>query len=233
MSNRIIERIKKCLAHANNSNPHERATAIRQAQNLMAKHGLTDMDITLSEVKTQLKATGAGKKMPAHIGVLATMVADAFGAKMICRNLYKGGRWVGHVEFYGIGEVAEVCGYAFDVLRRQLKRDRDAYLASLDKRLKRSSKTRRGDVYAVGWVLTAGEQIKPRERSEKETSVMAAYEKERWPTPLNDAKVINRASKLKRNDHGALLTGISDGKKVQFYQGVGGAERQAALGVDK
>lgn len=36
---RILERIKKCLALSQSSEPHEAAAALRQAQKLMEMHG--------------------------------------------------------------------------------------------------------------------------------------------------------------------------------------------------
>ena len=44
---KIIDKIKKCLALAKSDNPHEAATALRQAQKLMEQHNLTEQDISL------------------------------------------------------------------------------------------------------------------------------------------------------------------------------------------
>lgn len=228
MSERIISRIKKCLAHANNANPHERATALRQAQSLMAKHGLSELDITLSEVKSELVNTGTGKDMPSYMGVLAMAVGQAFGAKVVCIRQQQRGRWKGAVEYYGVGSAAEVASYAFTVLKRQLKRDRSACYASLDKRLKSSTKLRKADIYSMSWVVTAGENLQPLTQGEKEKQVVATYEADRWPAPLEDAKTINRHhGRLNNNDRQAILRGERDGSKVKLHQGVKTAERAA------
>jgi len=47
---RIIRKIKRCLALSQSSNENEAATAMRQAQSLMYEYRLTEMDVRLSEV---------------------------------------------------------------------------------------------------------------------------------------------------------------------------------------
>ncbi|MGP9633746.1 DUF2786 domain-containing protein [Halomonas sp. AOP43-A1-21] len=227
MNERIIERIKKCLAHGSNSNPHERANALRQAQKLMDKHGLSELDITLSEVKAQVVDAGAGKTLPSYVVMLAQAIGHAFGAEMIIRTRRSGQRWKGYIEYYGVGSAAEVAGYAFDVLRRQLKRDRQAFMATIDKRRLQKTKTRKGDLYCMGWVMTAIEIIKPHVPSDKEKAVVAAYAADRWPKPLESAKTIDRVTGAKKNDndYSAMERGIRDGEKVQFHQGVKGTEQ--------
>ena len=42
---RVIRKIKHCLALAQSANENEAATALRQAQALMREHRLTDMDV--------------------------------------------------------------------------------------------------------------------------------------------------------------------------------------------
>ena len=50
MSEKILDKIKKCLALASSANEHEAAAALRQAQKLMAQFGLTETDVTLADV---------------------------------------------------------------------------------------------------------------------------------------------------------------------------------------
>ena len=59
---KIIDKIKKCLALSNSDNPHEAAAALRQAQKLMEMHNLTELDISLSDVQEcSAKAPSEGK----------------------------------------------------------------------------------------------------------------------------------------------------------------------------
>lgn len=43
-----IEKIKKCLRLSKSANEHEAAQALKQAQILMQKFGITDIDVHLS-----------------------------------------------------------------------------------------------------------------------------------------------------------------------------------------
>ena len=45
----IIGKIKKCLSLSQSDNPHEAASALRQAQALMRKHGLDE--VTMANLK--------------------------------------------------------------------------------------------------------------------------------------------------------------------------------------
>ena len=48
---RILEKIKKCLALSKSANEHEAAQALKQAQALMREYGITDIEVELSAVK--------------------------------------------------------------------------------------------------------------------------------------------------------------------------------------
>lgn len=229
MDDSILRKIKRCLALARSSNPNEAATALRQAQALMTKHGVTREDVAASDVGSHLSRAEAGRTPPAHIAMLANMVAGAFGCEIVYAPQYDGQRWAGRVEFYGVGTAPEIAGYAFEVLGRQLKRDRNAYLATLNKRLKRATKVRRGDLYAQGWVRAVSSQVVPHTQSDQEAQAIAAYQAKRWEKPLETCRARDTTSKARSHDYGALAKGLADGEKVSFHQGVAGTSR-AAIG---
>lgn len=231
MDDSILRKIKRCLALARSSNPNEAATALRQAQALMAKHGVTSEDVAASDVGSHVSGAGAGKTPPAHIAMLANMVAAAFGVEIVyqAKHDWQRDKWEGLIEFYGLDSAPQIAGYAFEVLGRQLKRDRGAYLAGLNKRLKRATKVRRGDLYAQGWVNAVSRQVVPHESTKQEVQAVAAYKAKRWQEGLEKGTANDRASKARSHDYGALAQGVADGRKVAFHQGVSGASR-AAIG---
>jgi len=47
---KILGKIKKCLALATSSEPHEAAAAMRQAQKLMELHGIGQIDVKRSDI---------------------------------------------------------------------------------------------------------------------------------------------------------------------------------------
>lgn len=230
---KIFEKIKKCLRLAQSSNANEAAAAMRQAQKLMAMHGITAEDVDISDVETLKVAAGAGVTPPNYIAMLANMVARAFGAKLVYHQVkITWGRWSGAVEFYGLNGAAEVSGYAFEVLGRQLRRDRETYLKTLNKRLKRSTKTRRGDLYAEGWLSAVSRQITPHSPTDAEKKTLDAYKANRWPEPLKATPGRSAPGRRHYNDDAAMSQGFRDGEKVQFHQGVH-AGKQARIAEAK
>lgn len=229
MDRKVLDKIKKCLRLAQSSNANEAAAAMRQAQKLMEIHGVTADDVAISDVDSHIATAGAGKTPPSHVAMLANMVAGAFGAELAYCPLHDGARWHGRFEFYGVSGAAEVAGYAFEVLGRQLKRDRNAYMATLNKRIKRTTKVRRGDLYAQAWVNAVARHVAPHQRSEVEDKAIAAYQAKRWEKPLETQQARDNTKGMRSHDFDALRQGRRDGEKVSFHQGVSG-RRQAAIG---
>lgn len=228
MDSKALDKIKKCLRLAKSSNANEAAAALRQAQKLMAIHGVTTDDVAMSDVGSHTAKTGAGKTPPAYVTMLGSMVASAFGAEKVYQQVYDGERWTLNVEFYGLNGAAEVAGYAFEVLGRQLKRDRTAFLATLNKRLKRTTKVRRGDLYAQAWLNAVAKQVIRQQRTEAENAIVEAYKAKRWEE-LDTMKPRDNTKGMRSHDHGAIHQGYQDGKKVSFHQGVNGS-RHAQIG---
>ena len=83
MQDKILRKIKRCLALARSNNPNEAATALRQAQALMAKYGVTHEDVAISDVESSIAQACSGKTPPTYIAMLANMVAGAFGVEVI------------------------------------------------------------------------------------------------------------------------------------------------------
>jgi hypothetical protein len=118
---RILEKVKKCLALAESDNAGESAAALRQARKLMEKHGITETAVKLSEVQAvRVEKTPAAKD---RAGRLVATVAGAFS----CRPLRN--RVDGNVvfEFIGKGVSPEIAAYTWDVLWRRLEMERTAF----------------------------------------------------------------------------------------------------------
>lgn len=229
MNEKILEKIKKCLRLAKSSNENEAAAAMRQAQKLMRLHGIEHGYVVAAEgVESQNVSVGSNKKPSAHVGMLAHMVCRAFGVDVIWSVTQLFGQRESRLEFYGMDSAPEVAGYAFEVLFRQLKRDRTRYMATLNKRLKRTTKTRRGDLYAQAWVQAVEKQITAYERSEEEKAAVQTYREQRWPE-VGETACRDNTKGTRRHDYDAARQGYRDGEKVDFHRGVNGP-RQAALG---
>jgi hypothetical protein len=153
---KIINKIKKCLALSRSANEHEAEAALRQARKLMDAYGVTDLDIEAAEAQEQRSRAGAKKKPANWEAALANRIAAAFG----CRLIFSGG-WArpGEWVFVGCGSAPEIAQYAFDVLLRQVKRAREEHIKTKLKRCKAATKTRRADLFCEGWVLSVAGHI--------------------------------------------------------------------------
>lgn len=228
MDNRILEKIKKCLALAKSDNANEAATALRQAQALMHRHGVNSETLALSEISACDVAAGAGKTPPRWIAMLMNFIGLAFGVEAIykaTRNRYLG-PYKGTVEFIGFDSAPQIAQYAYEVLLRQLKRGRENFLDTQNKRLKRETLIRRGDLYAEGWIEAVYNKINPRKMHPEKEALIKKWKAEQHPN-LQQGNVLERTSKAKHHDQQSYGQGFSDGKKVEFNQGVGADKRDA------
>ncbi len=160
-----LKRIRKCLALADSEEPHEAAAALRQARALMEKFDVTESEAELSDI-TESSCLSSGKRAaPVWEAVLARVVGETFG----CRVLHSSGRprersYVrpflssqsdyyrttygnGSLHFVGVQPTAEIARYAFEALRRQLRRARASYRAKL------GGSGPRLDAFVIGWVM--------------------------------------------------------------------------------
>ncbi|AUG53918.1 DUF2786 domain-containing protein [Thalassospira marina] len=224
----ILRKISACLALAQSDNPHEAAAALARAQELMEKYGVSHDDVAISDVSICTADSRAGRVPPKHIVMLARMVALAFGVAAVYRPYYLGDKWRARFEFYGTDASPKVAAYTYEVLERQLTKSRTAYIGSLNKRLKRNTKVRRGDMYASGWVQAVSDKITPRSRTETEAKAIKAYEAKQFGDGLRSMKGRDLSTKARNHDYGALVDGMADGSNVEFRQGVAG-ERQKVL----
>lgn len=150
-----LRKVLACLRLAGSSNPNEAAAALRQANALMTKYGLTEADALASEIRDAEAPTRCrGTMLPKSLAVLANMVAGGYRCQIVVQavqgfdcNLNLTGRTA--VRFFGAGADAQVAAYAFTVLRRQLEADRAHHTRRIRKRANRDA---RGEAFALGWV---------------------------------------------------------------------------------
>jgi len=150
----ILAKIRKCMALAASSNANEAATALRQAQKLMARYGITDADVRLADVSTAHCTTAVPSAPPWMVG-LSKVVARAFR----CEHwyTYRYSHSSEHVEFCGVGAAPELAAYSFSVLRRHLAMQRSQYYRGT--RGKRNNRIRRADDFAKAWVIRIHREV--------------------------------------------------------------------------
>lgn len=85
---KILSKIKKCLALADSNNPHESALALKRAQALMDKHNIEAFEIDVTECISQSKVN---MKVQSYVNNLVTYICDGFGVEAVyrARHTYK------------------------------------------------------------------------------------------------------------------------------------------------
>jgi len=155
MKNRkIIDKIFKCLRLSESNNPNEAAAALRQAQRLMDLHGINHEQVSGHAVEV-LTVKSSFIEPPYWLIALSDLIGQAF----FCRA-YVSRTKNAQSEFYfiGIGSRPELASYTFTVLQRLLARERRHFVKSLSD-MKKSEKTRRGNVFAQAWLFRIAKTI--------------------------------------------------------------------------
>lgn len=224
MSDRHVEKIKKLLALGSSANEHEAALALEHAQRLMAEHNITLTDVSLSDVKTASKPMSRTKTPPGYLQDLAVLVGCAFGCQMILNHKWVDwGRWESSVTFVGIESAAELSGYAFDVLRRQLERDRKEFLKTL-KRCKRPTKVRRAEAFSRAWIGSVGSKVARLVPNAEHDALIKAWREREYEDRL-DIAIRKENRKLKNADIGSVLAGAAAGESAQLHAGMSATDR--------
>lgn len=217
----IIEKIKKCLALGKSCEPNEAALAMKRAQELMEKYGVTSDEVALSGISKQTSPMGRTMNPPRYQHLLIVMIKQAFGCEAVLEPVFDGWKWHGHVSFIGFGPSPEIAGYAFEVLFKQITRDRKAYLATLNKRLKRATKIRRGDLFAENWVRAASVKAAALALSPEQKDLLQKWKEQEF---LNLKEAAPRAPKFQgRGDYNALAQGAAAGRKATLHHGMDGS----------
>lgn len=226
-----LSKIKKCLALAKSSNPHEAAAAMRQAQKLMAEHNVTETDVSLADVSEVAAPSQLNASTPWETA-LSSMIADAFGCErfsLTSRHLTRSLDLVRKREyiFVGVGAAPQVASYAYSVLSRQCARDRLAHIRKQPKNCKPITKTARGDEFALGWVYGVRSLVESFAGTERDQLLIEQYMADRHPD-LKSATVKDRA-KGRNVSHNDMAQGHAAGKQAQLNRGVGGVAQQGLL----
>ena len=231
MSNRekIIDKIKKCLALSASSNEHEAAAALRQAKKLMESHGISDTEMLAAEVSEKRSRSGAVRSPSVWETTLAGKIADAFACRLVHAHNWE--RDCGEWRFIGTGAAPEVSEYAFKVLFRQAKSARAEHIKSRLKRCRPAIKTRRADLYSQGWVNAVTALIDRFAGGETNPAAVDAYMESKYPR-LGDLKSRDRISdrSLRQHEQMDYYHGRNSGREAELNRGVDAEDNKLLLG---
>lgn len=228
---RILRRLKKVMALSESSNPGEAAAALHQADAMMKKYGVTSTEVEMSsveEAEISLTSVEISKWETALFGV----VAASLGVSAFISGYKKTTglrRPRSKIIFVGEGYRAEVAVYAFETLRRKLRKDLkrsfDDILAQSNvpeeaRRFAKVSSSQR-DAYAYSWCRAVRSKVEglapPVPKSVMlylETRVSPASA----PTPA--AKKPKEAKPLDALARYMASKGLNDGLAVEVHKAV-------------
>lgn len=223
-----IRKIKNCLALAKSDNPHEAASALRQAQKLMAMYKVDELDMSLADVM-EAKVKAQNLSIIDWESGLACMIAQAFG----CHTYSQRGRGfnnnckivrIHNIVFVGVGAASMVAQYAFEVLSRQCAKARRAHIAAQPKNCLTSTKTARGDEFAYGWVHGVERLVEKLADNTNDEELIGQYLAKTHPE-MTVSKVKDRTAgrNISAKDYFAGKTAAKDAK---LDRGVGVAKQE-------
>lgn len=224
---RILDKIKKCMAMAKSGNEHEAAAALRQARSLMESNGISDAEMLAICVSEQRSRAGAVETPARWETLLAGRIASVFG----CRLLFVREDWyTASWSFIGVAPSTDVAQYSFDVLLRQVKKARSEHIKSNLKRYKKANKSRLADLFCEGWVQTALALVAPLSSSLATREALDAYMQVHHPKTgrLSD-RDRNLGRQLSGREYDSLAAGKNAGKSAELHQGVAADARPLAI----
>lgn len=209
----LLARIRKCLALAKSSNENEAAAAIAKARELMDANGITDEDVSLSEIGEASAKGNCAARAPLWEQTLSETVCHALGCTVVLG--YDNERI-----FIGPGAAPEVSAYAFSVLFRKLKAARAEYTRTKLKRCGIARKRQRADVFSEAWALAVYRQVKALMPQAAPDGRITLYIARRFKSLVS---VDSRPASTKGRDTSAdYWAGRDRGREVELHNAVGG-----------
>lgn len=245
---RVIRKIKRCLALSKSSNENEAATAMRQAQALMREYRLTELDVHLSDVGEVESEMARAKRRPTWDRQLSSIVAHAFGCKPLARRHWcrVTSRIVDRAVFVGVTPAPQIAIYAYETLLAKLALARREYVTQVraGKQYSCYSPETAGDHFALAWVSAVHHKIHelvPRGEEDpaigqhsngRDLIAVAAQDKALIEQFLT-GREIGRARKSREVelDLNAQIAGLLAGQRVDLNPGMThGGQEQLRLG---
>lgn len=214
-----VRKLKACIRLSKSSNPHEAATAMRQARKLMDQYGLTLGDASDVNVSAQATRYKGKKGIPRRLQQLATTIAAMFRCVVIAKTRH-GDR--AELQFVGVGAMPDLAKYAFVQLERQLNRALSELRSEVKVPVKRWTRLRND--FADGWAVTACAQIPlPPEDPDHNEMLMTQYELIKNQVVVRkDSATERKARKRKRSPLFDL--GVLRGQSAEVFQGMDGKQ---------
>jgi len=215
---KLLEKIRKCMALAASATGNEAETALRQATKLMEAHQVSHAEMLAIGIKKSTVKAGALSRPSSWEELLASGIARVF----CCRLVFSPGWNEGYWNFIGLPPANDVAAYSFEVLFRQARRARQEFMGQSLKRFKKANKIRRADLFCDGWVRTALRNVAPLTPAEGVEEAIQSYMDTKFDN-LEKLESVdrNKGRPLSYKDELALEAGLAAGRNAQLNKGVG------------
>ncbi len=155
-NDKILDKVKKCLALSKSSESHEAAAALRQAQLLMDKHGISDIHLKFTDIgQEKVRSKFSVSRIKNYESTLIQTVAKAFGCKVLwtkSSSHFYGEHVYGSYVLIGLNSQVKLCSYTCEVLQRKLVKAKNGFVTQLPGHLSRGAKVIEADGFCHGWV---------------------------------------------------------------------------------
>jgi hypothetical protein len=223
---KYLAKIKKLLnLHRKATNQNEAAAALRQAQNLMREHNVTELDVEFTNI-SEASSKGSPNQSqtpPKYLVYLVEVIKRAFGVGAYFdqregKNIYSSPRRI--ITFYGPDVRPQIAAYAFDVLARQMTAARKEFIAGMHRNTKMANRTAKADQFCEGWAEGVWRIVAELVPTEAETTLMEAY-RERRLQGLESWS--SRKARKVNGGENARSAGYLAGRQAQLNHGVSGS----------
>lgn len=127
---KILDKIKKCMALSKSANAHEAAAALRQAQSLMRKHGITEDEVEAlgyGSERVQIPVQ-ANIKLPLYLAYFIDLIKHAFGVEPVMGRSRRLTDVSYDVTYFGPVARVMMASYAHEVCWKAMTRSYNEWL---------------------------------------------------------------------------------------------------------
>ena len=212
----IIDKICKCLRLSESGNPNEASSALRQADAMIKKYGVSDAQILAAEITEDTIQVGERYNPPYWALSLATLIADAFHCRSLISRRYGRGP---EFRFIGLGIKTEVATYSYKVLVRHLQRAISDFAGTLDlEHVKDSNEMqRREKIFAQAWLFRVGRTVSEFIDDKVDKSIIDNYIEETYG---HTAELFSEPAAAKQADVDDILCGMRAANEIELYRSV-------------
>ena len=228
-----LRKITKLLALATSSNEGEAANAKRQADALMKKFNVDQVDIQTAQIHSEELKSAGKTGIPAYECMLAESVANVFGARILFRAGKQGEIWTwkgrrktreaGQLSFVAPSIQAKLCAYCFEALRRQMRADR----RKLDAKLMPAH----AEAWAIGWVVAVQPKLAALNMGYSQDAANAYIERLNPGTAKTLTKFKDGFAQAGDDALALARLGRKQGESAQLHAAVHGQEGLRKLGA--